>query len=169
MYVFANSDPEARPNLEHFVREGIAAGDADLAAGAAGGGVDYLILIQHDERLPAAAGRLPDLPPNARFVWHSNECYDWGTFGWLVSMIICRSRFFCAVSQYIPPHSSFLHSIIVTDALFVFSPPPQLQQEPMRAMVGRYHHFLFLNSSVRGPFMPAYLRGVMHWADAFVG
>ena len=45
----------------------------------------------------------------------------------------------------------------------------QLQQEPLRAMLPRYHHFIFLNSSVRGPFIPAYLRGVMHWADAFVG
>lgn len=44
----------------------------------------------------------------------------------------------------------------------------QLDQEPMRAMVGRYTHFLFLNSSVRGPFMPAYLRGLMHWTRAFV-
>ena len=45
----------------------------------------------------------------------------------------------------------------------------QLQQEPLRAMLPRYRHFIFLNSSVRGPFIPAYLRGVMHWADAFVG
>jgi hypothetical protein len=45
----------------------------------------------------------------------------------------------------------------------------QLQQERLRAMLPRYRHFIFLNSSVRGPFIPAYLRGVMHWADAFVG
>lgn len=27
---------------------------------------------------------LPKLPSNARYVQHDNECYDWGTFGWLL-------------------------------------------------------------------------------------
>jgi hypothetical protein len=36
-------------------------------------------------------------------------------------------------------------------------------------MLGRYRHVLLLNSSVRGPFMPAYLRGLMHWTAAFTG
>lgn len=26
---------------------------------------------------------LPDTPSNVRFVRHANECYDWGTFGWV--------------------------------------------------------------------------------------
>ena len=25
------------------------------------------------------------LPPNARYVTHRNECYDWGTLGWLLN------------------------------------------------------------------------------------
>ena len=25
------------------------------------------------------------LPPNARYVTHRNECYDWGTLGWLLT------------------------------------------------------------------------------------
>ena len=27
---------------------------------------------------------LPDLPKNAKYVQHNNECYDWGTFAWLL-------------------------------------------------------------------------------------
>ena len=27
---------------------------------------------------------LPVLPKNAKYVYHANECYDWGTFGWLL-------------------------------------------------------------------------------------
>jgi hypothetical protein len=27
---------------------------------------------------------LPPLPTNARYVYHPNECYDWGTAGWLL-------------------------------------------------------------------------------------
>lgn len=32
---------------------------------------------------PSAMG-LPLLPSNARYVYHTNECYDWGTAGWLL-------------------------------------------------------------------------------------
>jgi hypothetical protein len=31
----------------------------------------------------------------------------------------------------------------------------------------RYKHFVWLNSSVRGPFFPAYMRGKMHWTRPF--
>lgn len=61
-------------------------------------------------------GGLPELPPHARYVPHANECYDWGTFGWLL-----------------------LHSGLVGD-------------------YKAYKHFFFINSSVRGPFLPAYAR-----------
>lgn len=27
---------------------------------------------------------LPKLPKHARYVRHTNRCYDWGTFGWLL-------------------------------------------------------------------------------------
>lgn len=57
---------------------------------------------------------LPDLPANARYVHHANECYDWGTFGWA----------------------------ILTQSLDL----------------SRYKYFIFMNSSVRGPFFPSYLR-----------
>jgi hypothetical protein len=33
--------------------------------------------------------------------------------------------------------------------------------------ISRYTFFLWLNSSVRGPFMPSYLRGHMHWTRPF--
>lgn len=25
------------------------------------------------------------LPPNAKYLFHKNECYDWGTIGWVFS------------------------------------------------------------------------------------
>jgi hypothetical protein len=33
--------------------------------------------LQHPE--------LPMLPPNAKYLFHKNECYDWGTIGWVFS------------------------------------------------------------------------------------
>ena len=57
---------------------------------------------------------LPQLPSNARYAFHSNNCFDWGTFGWA------------------------------------------MQTQSLE--LSRYDYFIFLNSSVRGPFLPAYLR-----------
>jgi hypothetical protein len=92
IYVFADSDPEARNNLEYFIREGVNREGSSSADGNSGGtsfgdggaspeppAADYLILLQHDERGgPGGAPPLPPLPRNARYVWHTNACYDWG-------------------------------------------------------------------------------------------
>ena len=57
---------------------------------------------------------LPEAPPNVRFEFHPNGCYDWGTIGWL------------------------------------------LQNRPVN--LWKYKYFIFLNSSVRGPYIPAYAK-----------
>lgn len=31
--------------------------------------------------------QLPVLPANARYMHHANECYDWGTFGWVLQRV----------------------------------------------------------------------------------
>ena len=56
---------------------------------------------------------LPELPEQAQYLSHKNECFDWGTYGWVLQMLT----------------------------------PAQL---------AAYKHFVFLNSSIRGPFVPAY-------------
>lgn len=53
-----------------------------------------------------------DLPRNAEYIIHKNECYDWGSVGWA------------------------------------------LQTEKVDTRI--YKYFIFLNSSVRGPFLPSY-------------
>ena len=55
---------------------------------------------------------LPDLPSNARYIFHDNVCYDWGTFGWALSSAV--------------------------------------------ADVSSYKFIVFMNSSIRGPHLPAY-------------
>ena len=55
---------------------------------------------------------LPALPHNARYVFHENRCYDWGTFGWAIN--------------------------------------------EGQVDAAKYRAFVFINSSVRGPFLPAY-------------
>ena len=42
------------------------------------------------------------LPPNARYVTHRNECYDWGTLGWLLNTKQVTSYRGLAVGWMIP-------------------------------------------------------------------
>lgn len=68
--------------------------------------------------------KLPELPANARYLHHPNQCYDWGTFGWVL--------------------------------------------ENQGVNISMYKYFIFLNSSARGPFMPAYIKVRMHATVSFV-
>ena len=58
--------------------------------------------------------RFPTLGENAMYVFHRNECYDWGTYGWLLNQ------------QFVDTTS--------------------------------YSHYIFINCSVRGPYVPQYLQ-----------
>lgn len=61
---------------------------------------------------------MPELPPNAKYIHHKNECFDWGTFGWAI-----RTK---------------------------------------QVDTSRYKYIIFLNSSVRGPFVPPYWPVSLH-------
>jgi hypothetical protein len=74
VYVFSATDPEFIHNLEYFVREGMQANDR----------CDYVVVVQQPGEGEPSLPPLPSLPPNARYIPHGNECYDWGTFGWLL-------------------------------------------------------------------------------------
>jgi hypothetical protein len=41
-------------------------------------------------------------------------------------------------------------------------------QESRQLEWQQFAYFLFLSSAVRGPFMPTYLQGTMHWADGLL-
>lgn len=108
LYVFSNTDAEYMNNLKFFIREGVVEDKF----------TDYVIVINSNERLV-----LPELKAsNARFVYHKNECFDFGTFGFALNSIDIR----------------------------------------------KYKYFIFMNSSVRGPFLPSYVRGKVRWEDLFI-
>lgn len=111
IYVFSNTDPEYINNLRFFTQFGIQQGD----------GCDYVIVVQEDGQTTPP---LPTLPPNAKYIKHTNECYDWGTIGWVLQ------------SGYADP------SI--------------------------YRYFIFMNSSVRGPFIPPYAKNNTRWQDLLI-
>ena len=130
LYVYSGNDPEYAANLEFMVQYGMREDD----------GNDYYIIIQEvscetpsqadcvhswpqwdprrsqvmvqDEGTDSSNIALPDLPANGRYVYHANECFDWGTVGWALSTL--------------------------------------------KLNLDIYTFFIFMNSSVRGPFLPAY-------------
>eukprot|EP00882_Tetradesmus_deserticola_P016554 GHRQ01017688.1.p1 GENE.GHRQ01017688.1~~GHRQ01017688.1.p1 ORF type:complete len:308 (+),score=99.69 GHRQ01017688.1:374-1297(+) len=112
LYAFSYTDTEFLHNLEYFVKEAVI---GDTIA-------DYVIIVQEGPELKRVP--LPELPAHAKYVHHQNECYDWGTYGWLL-----------------------LRSGMLD--------------------ISTYSFFFFVNSSVRGPYLPAYARGRVHWMSAF--
>eukprot|EP01026_Neomeris_dumetosa_P033245 TRINITY_DN2648_c1_g2_i2.p1 TRINITY_DN2648_c1_g2~~TRINITY_DN2648_c1_g2_i2.p1 ORF type:complete len:379 (-),score=31.30 TRINITY_DN2648_c1_g2_i2:28-1068(-) len=110
MYIFSNTDPVYAKNLEFFVREAVRVDD----------GCDYVFVVQEGEDIPKL-DPLPTLPRNARYLFHPNEGYDWGTFGWLIM--------------------------------------------GKRVDIRKYDYFVFVNSSVRGPYLPPYIKKIVRWVD----
>jgi hypothetical protein len=45
------------------------------------------------------------LPPNARYVTHRNECYDWGTLGWLLTTKQVTLPISCRLTAFALPAS----------------------------------------------------------------
>lgn len=46
-------------------------------------GCEYVIIIQKGDGLPDFNSR-PELPSNGRYMEHTNKCFDWGTYGWVL-------------------------------------------------------------------------------------
>ena len=99
---------------------------------------------------------LPAMPPNVHAVRHNNECFDWGTFGWVRSgpaggSRACWSCHRAGGSRAGPSPPCHLASL-----------PPPANRLPPQAInehivdTSRYQYIVFLNSSVRGPFLPTY-------------
>lgn len=82
VYIFSATDPEYVHNLEYFVKEGMVPNDR----------CHYVVVIQQPGEDEEPLPELPQLPSNAQYVHHANQCYDWGTFGWLLESGLVREH-----------------------------------------------------------------------------
>eukprot|EP00798_Chlamydomonas_sp_ICE-L_P032249 gene32249-16815_t len=71
MYLLSTSDPEYIINFHFFLDIAIA---QDTRC-------RYFIIVHEDDY---KENELPELPDHADYVVHSQDCYDWGTYGWLL-------------------------------------------------------------------------------------
>jgi hypothetical protein len=75
IYVWADTDVSSLGNLEFFIRYGVHRSQS----------ADYYFILQNVNSKKVNESRLPPLPPNAHYLQHENECFDFGTFGWFLS------------------------------------------------------------------------------------
>lgn len=90
---------------------------------------------------------LPQLPPNAVYVQHPNECFDLGTAGWVMQCMDWINQGEQAITstatkraRTAPPH--------LTD---------EIRQQLKRFRMSDYDYFVILNGSLRGPFYPSWV------------
>ena len=83
IYSFFDGDEVSWGNLLFFLDQGVSASD----------GAQYVIVLNGMASLDDA--RLPHLPYNAKYVLHPNECYDWGTYTWVLEQVADPSNYKC--------------------------------------------------------------------------
>lgn len=118
IYVYSATDPEYERNLRFFIDEAVKVSRTSilrifsrpavrstlqfparrrltlaccLRSAQAGDGCDYIIVLQQGEGL-ADPDPLPQLPPNARYLRHANQCFDLGTVGWVLRTQVADTR-----------------------------------------------------------------------------
>jgi hypothetical protein len=68
LYLYSNTEPEYIHNLHYFLREAVGAAHDDRA--------HYVVIVQTSDDISSIP--LPDLPLNARYVYHRNQVSRWG-------------------------------------------------------------------------------------------
>jgi hypothetical protein len=92
--------------------------------------VHYYFILQRVGNISVNNSHFPTLPSNAWYVHHENKCFDIGTVGWFL-----RTHF---VGTFDTNVSSLkIHKSNNRD-------------------IKSYKYFIFMNSSIRGPFYPPY-------------
>ncbi|CAF1285272.1 unnamed protein product [Rotaria magnacalcarata] len=84
IYVWADTDVQSLGNLQFFIRYGVHPSQP----------ADYYFILQQVGKKPVNQSRLPSLPPNAHYIQHENECFDFGTFGWFLSRNIVNTSLY---------------------------------------------------------------------------
>ena len=135
IYVWADTDVESVGNLEFFIRHGVHASQP----------ADYYFILQKVNKLTVNESRLPRLPPNAHYLQHENECFDFGTFGWfLASKIVDTSlyKYFIFMNASIrgPYFTAYFHAAamwwftvftqMINDEVKLVGPTINCEQKP---------------------------------------
>ena len=119
-----------------------------------GDGVDYIFILQQVQNKQIDETEMPPLPKgNAFYFQHENRCFDYGTIGWFIERYTIGNPW---KQQSFVTNDTHLRKFNLT----------------------QYKYFIFMNSSVRGPFFPPYFlrflsdykaefKKIFHWYYIF--
>lgn len=147
LYVYAGTHSRALGNLKYFIENAVQEND----------GIDYYFILQQIEKKPIDEKEMPPLPSkNAHYVQHENKCFDFGTFGWFFQ-------------QY--TEQNYLNQGKSTSSKDSLDP-----QGKKKLDLKKYKYFIFMNSSIRGPFFPPYFLQILsqsnlikyYWYSIFI-
>jgi hypothetical protein len=102
---------------------------------------DYYFILQQSNNQNLDEGQLPKLPDNAHYIHHENKCFDYGTAGWFFSEFTTGNPY---ENQTLPTHT---------------------KKKDLR----KYKYFIFLNSSIRGPYFPPYYLALVSLYESRLG
>ena len=95
-------------------------------------GVDYIFILQQVHNKEINEKEMPPLPQgNAFYFQHENRCFDFGTIGWFIEKYTTGNPWKKLIS-------------------------PTKDSDHRKFNLTQYKYFIFMNSSVRGPFFPPY-------------
>lgn len=107
-------------------------------------------------QMPDLTGKLPS---NARVERHANGCYDWGTIGWLLDTKKVRGSA-AACMRNESPLSLLTHRRVFRSKACMHAGKClgryRHRSLALQVDTSKYNYFIFMNSSVRGPFIPTY-------------
>jgi hypothetical protein len=96
-------------------------------------GIDYYFILQQVQNKSIDETQMPELPKsNAFYIQHENKCFDFGTIGWFIDQYTIGNPWTTQTSTM------------------------NNQSKREKFSLTRYKYFIFMNSSIRGPFFPPY-------------
>lgn len=148
IYVYGNVHQYVFGNLKYVIETAVREND----------GADYIFILQQVGNKSIDENQMPRLPKsNAFYIQHENKCFDYGTIGWFLEQYTTGNPWQGGTS--VPHGNAHNRSNRIFD-------------------LRRYKYFIFMNSSIRGPFFPSYMlkflsdhqttfRKAFHWYYMF--
>ena len=152
VYVFSGSDPEYADNLRFFIGEAVKV-RAAAAAGRRLAALDVQLLCR------CACSRCLQLivPSTAPPAQEGDGC------DYVIVLQQSEKLSMPAPLPVLPPNARYLRH--ANECFDIGTVGWVLHSQLGPRGTKTYKYFVWLNSSVRGPFLPAYLRGRLHWTE----
>lgn len=148
VYVFSGSDPEYADNLRFFIEQAVQVG----AAAACRRRRSFAVCLRNCPALQPT-NSCDSCPPTKQ----ADDGCDY--------VIVLQQGTGLTQPDPLPPLPPNARYLRHPNECYDIGTVGWVLEQQLPAAVATYSYFIWLNSSVRGPFLPAYLRGRLHWTE----